>query len=185
MWWLRDAVVGGCPLGTTDRVRLHAARTGCTTLGHSPPVLLGEGPPISGQRWSHLGCDFAGGSRAFLQALFEATGRAQRCRETPFRFRIRPATAREGCQQLLLRVRRCRARYLRHPVSTRSSCSPTAGMPGVRFPVGFGGTKQHKLLAILRDLPGVAAGLDDSVPGLAAFIRAHGGGRLDRQGMAS
>jgi DNA gyrase subunit A len=43
--------------------------------------------------------------------------------------------------------------------------------------VGFGGAKQEKLAEILGGLPDTAAGLDgDCVPGLAAFIRKHGGG---------
>jgi DNA gyrase subunit A len=49
--------------------------------------------------------------------------------------------------------------------------------------IGFGGAKQTKLVGILHGLPAIAAGRDsDYVPGLAPFIRQHGGGRwLDKE----
>ncbi len=44
--------------------------------------------------------------------------------------------------------------------------------------IGFGGTQADKLVELLAALPERAAGMDgDHVPGLAAFIRAHSGGR--------
>ncbi|BBX19401.1 DNA gyrase subunit A [Mycolicibacterium duvalii] len=118
--------------------------------------------------------------RAFLQALFEGDGS---CSSLPrntvqVSYSTRSRRLAVDVQQMLLEFGVVSRRY-RHAVgeykvvlTNRTQAELFASQ------IGFGGAKQEKLLRILAALPSDAAGLDrDFVPGLARFIRDHGGGR--------
>jgi DNA gyrase subunit A len=117
--------------------------------------------------------------RAFLQALFEGDGSCSALPRNTIQvsYSTRSAQLAADVQQMLLEFGVISRRY-RHAVgehkvvlTNRAQAELFAGQ------IGFGGAKQDKLRAILSALPNKAAGLDhDHVPGLADFVRAHGGG---------
>ena len=118
--------------------------------------------------------------RAFLQALFEGDGSCSALPRNTIQvsYSTRSGRLAKDVQQLLLEFGVISRRYL-HATGEHKVVITNRGHAEVfAAQVGFGGAKQQKLLGILRDLPDVAAGLDgDQVPGLAAFIRTHSGGR--------
>ncbi|MCB0944637.1 MAG: DNA gyrase subunit A, partial [Mycobacterium sp.] len=123
--------------------------------------------------------------RAFLQALFEGDGSCSALPRNTIQvsYSTRSDRLAKDVQQLLLEFGVVARRYLHATGEHKVVITNRGHAEAFASQIGFGGTKQHKLLAILRDLPEVAAGLDsDSVPGLAAFIRAHSGGRwIDKE----
>ncbi|UXA18170.1 intein-containing DNA gyrase subunit A [Mycobacterium sp. SMC-4] len=122
----------------------------------------------------------AGAKRAFLRALFEGDGS---CSSLPrntvqVSYSTRSQRLAADVQQMLLEFGVVSRRY-RHAVGEyKVVLTNRAQAELFAAQIGFGGAKQDKLLQILADLPKEAAGLDrDFVPGLARFIRQHGGGR--------
>ena len=116
--------------------------------------------------------------RAFLQALFEGDGS---CSELPrntiqVSYSTRSSRLASDVQQMLLEFGVVSRKYHHatgeykgrdhQPRASRTLCRPDR----------FGGAKQDKLRALLEALPQRPAGSDsDRVPGLARFIRRHGG----------
>ena len=123
--------------------------------------------------------------RAFLQALFEGDGSCSALPRNTIQvsYSTRSDRLAKDVQQLLLEFGVVARRYLHATGEHKVVITNRGHAEAFASQIGFGGAKQQKLLAILRDLPEVAAGLDsDSVPGLAAFIRAHSGGRwIDKE----
>jgi DNA gyrase subunit A len=118
--------------------------------------------------------------RAFLQALFEGDGS---CSALPrntvqISYSTRSGQLANDVQQLLLEFGVISRRYLHATGEHKVVITNRAHAESFASQVGFGGTKQAKLRGILAALPVRAAGLDsDHVPGLATFVREHGGGR--------
>ncbi|HET7666563.1 MAG TPA: intein-containing DNA gyrase subunit A [Mycobacterium sp.] len=118
--------------------------------------------------------------RAFLQALFEADGSCSALPRNTIQvsYSTRSGRLAKDVQQMLLEFGVISQRYLHavgeHKVviTNRSHAELFAKL------VGFSGLKLRKLTSILNALPDEGAGLDtDHVPGLAEFVRKHGGGR--------
>lgn len=116
--------------------------------------------------------------RAFLQALFEGDGS---CSELPrntiqVSYSTRSERLAAEVQQLLLEFGVVSRRY-RHAVGEHKVVITNPAQAEMfATQIGFGGAKQAKLTTILTAMP-VCAGRDgDHVPGLATFIRKHGGG---------
>ncbi|OCB28435.1 DNA gyrase subunit A [Mycobacterium malmoense] len=116
--------------------------------------------------------------RAFLQALFEGDGS---CSELPrntiqVSYSTRSERLAAEVQQLLLEFGVVSRRY-RHAVGEHKVVITNRAQAEMfATQIGFGGAKQAKLTTILTAMP-VCAGRDgDHVPGLATFIRKHGGG---------
>ncbi|OCB35027.1 DNA gyrase subunit A [Mycobacterium malmoense] len=116
--------------------------------------------------------------RAFLQALFEGDGS---CSELPrntiqVSYSTRSERLAADVQQLLLEFGVVSRRY-RHAVGEHKVVITNRAQAEMfATQIGFGGAKQAKLTTILTVMP-VCAGRDgDHVPGLATFIRKHGGG---------
>ncbi|OCB31539.1 DNA gyrase subunit A [Mycobacterium malmoense] len=116
--------------------------------------------------------------RAFLQALFEGDGS---CSELPrntiqVSYSTRSERLAAEVQQLLLEFGVVSRRY-RHAVGEHKIVITNRAQAEMfATQIGFGGAKQAKLTTILTAMP-VCAGRDgDHVPGLATFIRKHGGG---------
>ncbi len=118
--------------------------------------------------------------RTFLRALFEGDGS---CSALPrntvqISYSTRSGRLAKDVQQLLLEFGVVSRRYLHATGEHKVVITNRGHAEAFATQIGFGGAKQQKLLAILRDLPEVAAGRDgDHVPGLADFIRAQSGGR--------
>jgi DNA gyrase subunit A len=118
--------------------------------------------------------------RAFLQALFEGDGS---CSVLPrntiqISYSTRSGRLARDVQQMLLEFGVISRRYLHATGEHKVVITDRAHAELFANQIGFGGTKQPKLVALLEALPLTASGLDtDYVPGLATFIRAHGGGR--------
>jgi DNA gyrase subunit A len=117
--------------------------------------------------------------RVFLQALFEGDGSCSRLPRNTIQvsYSTRSARLATDVQGLLLEFGVVSRRY-RHAVGEYKVVITNRAQAALFSDrVGFGGAKQTKLAGILAALPERAAGLDgDHVPGLARFIRAHGGG---------
>jgi DNA gyrase subunit A len=118
--------------------------------------------------------------RAFLGALFEGDGS---CSALPRKtiqvsYSTRSGRLAKDVQQMLLEFGVISRRYLHATGEHKVVITNRAHAELFAKQVGFGGTKQAKLQGLVEALPAKAAGLDtDHVPGLAAFVRAHGGGR--------
>ncbi|OHT97195.1 intein-containing DNA gyrase subunit A [Mycobacterium syngnathidarum] len=123
--------------------------------------------------------------RVFLQALFEGD---DSCSSLPrnaiqVSYSTRSAQLAVDVQQMLLELGVVSRRY-RHAVGEyKVVITNRAQAELFAAQVGFGGAKQTKLNQLLSALPATAKGLDgDHVPGLAEFIRTHGGGDwMDRE----
>ncbi|NTY61638.1 intein-containing DNA gyrase subunit A [Mycolicibacterium sphagni] len=121
--------------------------------------------------------------RAFLQALFEGDGSCSALPRNTIQisYSTRSAKLARDVQQLLLEFGVVSRRYL-HATGEHKVVITNRGHAEVfAAQIGFGGSKQRKLLGILGALPDVAAdvaaGVDgDHVPGLATFIRTNSGG---------
>jgi DNA gyrase subunit A len=117
--------------------------------------------------------------RAFLQALFEGDGSCSRLPRNTIQisYSTRSERLATDVQQMLLEFGVISRRYEHATGEYKVAITNRAHAEVFSRQVGFGGAKQAKLLAILGGLPDVPAGLDgDHVPGLARFIRTHGGG---------
>ncbi len=118
--------------------------------------------------------------RVFLEALFEGDGS---CSAVPrntiqISYSTRSGRLAKDVQQMLLEFGVISRRYLHATGEHKVVITNRAHAEMFSKQVGFGGAKQSKLWALLEALPRKAAGLDtDHVPGLAAFVRVHGGGR--------
>lgn len=116
--------------------------------------------------------------RAFLQALFEGDGS---CSELPrntiqVSYSTRSERLAAEVQQLLLEFGVVSRRY-RHAVGEHKVVITNRAQAEMfATQIGFGGAKQAKLTTILTAMPVCAGGDGDHVPGLATFIRKHGGG---------
>lgn len=123
--------------------------------------------------------------RVFLQALFEGDGSCSSLPRNAIQvsYSTRSAQLAVDVQQMLLELGVVSRRY-RHAVGEyKVVITNRAQAELFAAQVGFGGAKQTKLNQILSALPATAKGLDgDHVPGLAEFIRTHGGGGwMDRE----
>jgi DNA gyrase subunit A len=118
--------------------------------------------------------------RAFLQALFEGDGSCSALPRNTIQisYSTRSGRLAKDVQQMLLEFGVISRRYLHAVGEHKVVITNRAHAELFAAQVGFGGAKRYKLDALLAALPPKAAGLDgDHVPGLAQFIRAHGGGR--------
>lgn len=117
--------------------------------------------------------------RAFLQALFEGDGSCSALPRNTIQisYSTRSVRLAQDVQQMLLDFGVISRRYRHASGEHKVVITNRAQAELFAAQVGFGGAKQQKLNAILAAMPERAAGADsDRVPGLAAFIRAHGGG---------
>ncbi len=118
--------------------------------------------------------------RVFLQALFEGDGSCSALPRNTIQISYNTISERlaKDVQQMLLEFGIISKRY-RHAVGEyKVVITNRAHAEAFAAQVGFGGAKQEKLVKILEALPDMAKGLDtDHVPGLAQFIRRHGGSR--------
>ncbi|MGD9622127.1 MAG: intein-containing DNA gyrase subunit A [Mycolicibacterium sp.] len=126
--------------------------------------------------------------RAFLQALFEGDGS---CSALPHNtvqvsYSTRSVQLAKDVQQMMLEFGVVSRRYVHATGEHKVVLTNRAHAELFATRIGFGGRKQEKLVRLLADLPEQAAGLDaDHVPGLAAFIRRHSGGRwVDKEWLA-
>jgi DNA gyrase subunit A len=118
--------------------------------------------------------------RAFLQALFEGDGSCSALPRNTIQvsYSTRSGRLAKEVQQILLEFGVVTRRYLHATGEHKVVITNRAHAELFAKQVGFGGMKQTKLVALLSALPARAGGLDtDHVPGLAAFVRAHSGGR--------
>ncbi|OBA87275.1 DNA gyrase subunit A [Mycobacteriaceae bacterium 1482268.1] len=118
--------------------------------------------------------------RIFLQALFEGDGSCSALPRNTIQvsYSTRSERLAADVQQMLLEFGVISRRYL-HATGEHKVVITNRGHAELfASQIGFGGTKQTKLLALLQMLPTKGAGLDgDHVPGLAEFIRKHCGSR--------
>jgi DNA gyrase subunit A len=118
--------------------------------------------------------------RAFLQALFEGDGSCSALPRNTIQvsYSTRSGRLARDVQQMLLEFGVISRRYLHARGEHKVVITNRAHAELFSKQVGFGGAKQTKLESVLTALPPKAAGLDtDHVPGLAGFVRRHGGGR--------
>jgi DNA gyrase subunit A len=118
--------------------------------------------------------------RAFLGALFEGDGSCSGLPRNTIQisYSTRSGRLAKDVQQMLLEFGVISRRYLHATGEHKVVITNRAHAELFSTQVGFGGIKQIKLEALIKALPAKAAGLDtDYVPGLAEFVRAHGGGR--------
>jgi DNA gyrase subunit A len=118
--------------------------------------------------------------RAFLQALFEGDGSCSALPRNTIQvsYSTRSGRLAKDVQQMLLEFGVISRRYLHATGEHKVVVTNRAHAELFAEQVGFGGSKHSKLGALLKALPPKAAGLDtDHVPGLATFVRGHGGGR--------
>jgi DNA gyrase subunit A len=118
--------------------------------------------------------------RAFLQALFEGDGSCSALPRNMIQvsYSTRSSRLAADVQQLLLEFGVLSRRYLHANGEHKVVITNRAQAELFANHVGFGGAKQEKLCGLLAALPQRVAGSDsDRVPGLAAFVRHHGGGR--------
>lgn len=118
--------------------------------------------------------------RVFLQALFEGDGSCSALPRNTIQvsYSTRSERLAKDVQQMLLEFGVVSRRYRHATGEHKVVITNRAQAELFVSQVGFGGAKRAKLDAIVAALPEKAAGLDgDHVPGLAEFIRAHGGGR--------
>ena len=117
--------------------------------------------------------------RAFLRALFEGDGSCSALPRNTIQisYSTRSGRLARDVQQMLLEFGVISRRYLHATGEHKVVMTNRAHAELFASQIGFGGTKQAKLVALLDALPPKASGLDtDYVPSLATFIRAHGGG---------
>ncbi|MDT5007922.1 MAG: gyrase subunit [Mycobacterium sp.] len=118
--------------------------------------------------------------RIFLQALFEGDGSCSALPRNTIQvsYSTRSDRLAADVQQMLLEFGVVSSRY-RHATGEHKVVLTNRGQAELfAQQIGFGGAKQIKLQTLLSALPERGAGRDhDVVPGLAAFIRAHSGGR--------
>ena len=123
--------------------------------------------------------------RAFLQALFEGDGSCSALPRNTIQisYSTRSARLAADVQQMLLEFGVLARRYEHATGEHKVAITSREQAELFATEIGFGGAKQTKLVGILHGLPDTAAGRDsDYVPGLAPFIRQHGGGRwLDKE----
>ncbi|MFI5506102.1 intein-containing DNA gyrase subunit A [Mycobacterium sp. NPDC051804] len=118
--------------------------------------------------------------RAFLQSLYEGDGSCSALPRNTIQisYSTRSGRLAKDVQQMLLEFGVIARRYLHATGEHKVVITNRGHAQMFSTQVGFGGAKQAKLSALLAALPEKAAGLDtDHVPGLAAFVRAHSGGR--------
>jgi DNA gyrase subunit A len=123
--------------------------------------------------------------RAFLQALFEGDGSCSALPRNTIQvsYSTRSVRLATDVQQMLLEFGVVSRRYRHATGEHKVVITNRAQAELFASQIGFGGRKQTKLTGLLAALPERAAGADtDRVPGLAAFIREHGGGSwVDRE----
>jgi DNA gyrase subunit A len=118
--------------------------------------------------------------RVFLQALFEGDGSCSALPRNTIQisYSTRSERLAKDVQQMLLEFGVVSKRYRMTVGENKVVITNRAHAETFATQIGFGGAKQEKLVEILEALPETPRGLDtDHVPGLAQFIRAHGGGR--------
>ncbi|WP_156688683.1 intein-containing DNA gyrase subunit A [Mycobacterium sp. Marseille-P9652] len=117
--------------------------------------------------------------RAFLQALFEGDGSCSLLPRNTIQisYSTRSERLAADVQQMLLELGVVSKRY-RHAVGEHKVVITNRAQAELfARQIGFGGAKQAKLTSILGALPTCAGRDSDHVPGLAAFVRKHAGGR--------
>jgi DNA gyrase subunit A len=117
--------------------------------------------------------------RAFLQALFEGNSSYSVLRGNTIHvsYSTRSERLARDVQQMLLEFGVVSRRY-RHAGSEHEVVIANRAQAQLfARRIGFGGAKQKKLVGILEAFPACAGRDGDHVPGLARFIREHGGGR--------
>ncbi len=118
--------------------------------------------------------------RAFLQALFEGDGSCSALPRNAIQisYSTRSSRLAKDVQQMLLEFGVISSRYVHATGEHKVAITNRAQAELFAAQIGFGGSKQTKLIGLLDALPEKASGADwDRVPGLAEFIRQHGGGR--------
>ena len=118
--------------------------------------------------------------RAFLGALFEGDGSCSALPRSTVQvsYSTRSSRLASDVQQMLLEFGVISRRYLHATGEHKVVITNRAQAELFAAQIGFGGTKQAKLVNLLAALPATPAGADsDRVPGLAAFIRQHSGSR--------
>ncbi|AGB20475.1 DNA gyrase subunit A [Mycobacterium sp. JS623] len=118
--------------------------------------------------------------RAFLGALFEGDGSCSALPRNTIQisYTTRSGHLAKDVQQMLLEFGVVARRYLHATGEHKVVITNRAHAELFATRVGFGGVKQSKLQGLVASWPRKAGGLDtDYVPGLATFVRAHGGGR--------
>ncbi len=118
--------------------------------------------------------------RIFLQALFEGDGSCSALSRNSIQvsYSTRSVQLAADVQQMLLEFGVISHRYTHATGEHKVVLTNRRQAEVFAERVGFGGAKRLELQTLLAGLPERAAGSDrDRVPGLAAFIRAHSGGR--------
>jgi DNA gyrase subunit A len=118
--------------------------------------------------------------RVFLQALFEGDGSCSALPRNTIQvsYSTRSEQLAKDVQQMMLEFGVISRRYLHATGEHEVVITNRAQAELFATQIGFGGRKQTKLDGLLAAHPEHARGLDgDHVPGLAAFVRAHCGGR--------
>ncbi|OBG58627.1 intein-containing DNA gyrase subunit A [Mycobacterium sp. E3339] len=121
--------------------------------------------------------------RAFLQALFEGDGSCSALPRNTIQisYSTRSEQLAVDVQQMLLEFGVVSKRYRFAVGEYKVVVTNRAQAELFATRIGFGGAKQAKLTRILAAMPACAGRDADHVPGLAAFIRKHAGGRwIDR-----
>jgi DNA gyrase subunit A len=119
----------------------------------------------------------------FLRALFEGGGWCSALPRNTIQvtYSTRSERLAADVQQLLLEFGVVSRRYRHAAREHKVVITDRAQVELFARRIGFGGAKQKKLRAILEAFPAYAGRDGDRVPGLARFIREHGGGRwIDR-----
>jgi DNA gyrase subunit A len=116
--------------------------------------------------------------RAFLQAIFEGAGSCSALPRNTIQvsYSTRSGRLASDVQQMLLEFGVIARKYLHATGEYKVVITNRAQAELFGAQIGFGGTKQRKLVGLLAALPARSAGSDtDRVPGLARFIRQHCG----------
>ena len=117
--------------------------------------------------------------RAFLQALFEGDGSCSALPRNTIQisYSTRSRKLALDVQQMLLEFGVVSRRYLHAVGEHKVVITNRTQAELFASQVGFGGTKQQRLISILSLMPPCAGVDSDHVPGLARFIRRHCGSR--------
>ncbi|MBY0287952.1 MAG: intein-containing DNA gyrase subunit A [Mycobacteriaceae bacterium] len=180
-----DAVVGG-PRYVSERTILSGSRLLELDIHNLTALRRTRLACLEGQRSADKAVpewmwqSAAAVKRVFLQALFEGDGSCSALPRNTIQvsYSTRSGQLAKDVQQMLLEFGVISRRYLHAVGEHKVVITNRAHAELFSTQVGFGGSKQVKLTEVLQALPKKAAGLDsDHVPGLASFIRKHGGGR--------
>lgn len=174
LWKLIDEIGVGdyVALQRTKPAELGSADAPATLTG----LLAGADTSIPDRVWNSS----ASTKRAFLQALFDRDGICSTPSRDTIRISLSTGSAKLAAdvQQMMLEFGIISRRT--QDVNGDSTVAIVSRFQAETFAaeIGFGGRARAKLIAIFSDLPdAVSEPAGDCVPGLAAFIRTHGGGR--------